>query len=122
MDAIRRTVAIDFDGTIAETDFPAIIRPVPEALRFVAECRERGVAVILWTCRTDHQLSAAMEWCKTQGLWFDAVNDNLPEKIAAYSQLFPDVNANGRKIAADLYVDDKAFLDWGKAFEWLRGI
>ena len=119
---MRRTVAIDFDGTIAETDFPAIIKPIPEAVEFIHECHRRGVAVILWTCRTDHQLAAATEWCESHGIGFDAINDNLPEKIAAYHELFPNVNPNGRKIAADIYLDDKAFLDWGKAFEWLRKI
>ena len=57
--------------------------------------------VILWTCRVDDRLEAALAWCAEQGLVFDAVNDNLPELIEKYS-------SNCRKVCADRYIDDKA--------------
>jgi len=56
------------------------------------------------------------------GIEFDAVNDNLPNRVAEYHALCPDVNPNGRKISCDLYLDDKAFLDWPKAWAWLRAV
>ena len=57
---MRKAVAIDFDGTLAYTDFPTIISPIPEAIEFVKQCNQAGVAVILWTCRTDEHLDDAM--------------------------------------------------------------
>ena len=47
---MRKAVAIDFDGTLAITDFPTILEPIPEAIEFVKQCNQAGVAVILWTC------------------------------------------------------------------------
>ena len=117
---MRKAVAIDFDNTIAITDFPEILEPIPEAIRFIKDCQESGIAVILWTCRTDEHLLDAIEWCASYGIRFDAVNHNLPDWIEAYQAWQPNVNPDGRKIAADLYLDDKAFLDWDKARDWLR--
>ena len=46
-------------------------------------------------------LRAAVEWCKKQGLVFDAVNDNLPEVIERYG-------TNSRKISCDFIIDDRS--------------
>ena len=43
----------------------------------------------------------AVEWCKNQGIVFDAVNEPLPEQIARW-------NNDTRKVYADFYIDDKA--------------
>lgn len=42
-----------------------------------------------------------MAWCAERGLFFDAVNDNLPERIKKHGN-------NCRKIGATEYWDDKA--------------
>jgi len=119
---MRRAVAIDFDLTLADTDFPTILSPIPEAIQFVKECNRNNVAVILWTCRTDIHLTEAVEWCFEQGITLNAVNCNLIERVKAYHEFQPNVNPDGRKVNADLYIDDKALggVDWNKAFEWLR--
>jgi hypothetical protein len=117
---MRRSVAIDFDNTLAVTDFPIILSPIPEAIDFIHRCKEADIAVILWTCRTDKHLDEALTWCKEQGIEFDAVNANLPEAIKAYDECGYGVNPDGRKISVDLYLDDKAFLCWDKALDWLR--
>lgn len=118
----RHAVAIDFDGTLAITDYPIIVEPIPEAVKFVKACHAADVAVILWTCRTDEHLDMALEWCQQQGLWFDAVNENLGEWTEEYSVLFPDVEPDCRKICADIYIDDRNMggTDWAKAWEWLK--
>lgn len=47
-------------------------------------------------------MQEAVEWCREQGLEFDAVNDNIPELIEAYG------GTNPRKITATVYIDDCA--------------
>lgn len=121
---IRYAAAIDFDGTIAETDFPNIIKPIPEALEFIAECKLHGVAVILNTLRTDEHLAIALGWCDIVGIKFDAVNENLQDWQDHFRQLYPEVEPDCRKIAADIYIDDRnaGGVNWGAAFEWLEMI
>lgn len=83
------------------------------------------VAVILWTCRTDEHLDDAMAWCYEQGIHINKANANLSDWQEAYHKQFPDVNPDGRKVAADIYLDDKANfspINWDKAYEWLRKV
>jgi hypothetical protein len=49
--------------------------------------------------REGELLDEAVEWCRSHGLTFDAVNDNLPEVKARYGN-------NPRKVHADYYLDD----------------
>ena len=73
--------AVDFDGTLCEDAFPEIGAPRFAVIEFVKAARAAGDKVILWTCRVDDRVEAALAWCAEQGLVFDAVNDNLPELI-----------------------------------------
>jgi hypothetical protein len=54
----------------------------------------------LWTSRAGADLENAVEWCRLQGLVFDAVNEPLPEQIKRWGN-------DTRKIYADYYIDDK---------------
>jgi hypothetical protein len=92
--------AVDFDGTLAITKWPTIISPIMPMITFSILARQGGNKVILNTCRTGKPLEDAVEFCKTFGLEFDAINENLPELIAQY-------NSDSRKISADYYIDDK---------------
>jgi len=94
-------VAVDFDGTLCKNKYPDIGEPRQEVLAMVKGLRWGGAKLILWTCREGELLEKAVEWCKEQGLEFDAVNENLPERIKLFG-------TNPRKIGADLYIDDKA--------------
>ena len=49
-------------------------------------------------------LENAVDWCISQGLEFDAINENVPEIIERFG-------SNSRKIYADLYFDDKAYRE-----------
>lgn len=92
------TIAVDFDGTLADTDGTKIYSPNTKLINYLIARKEKGDKVILWTCREGSGLDQAVEWCKDQGLEFDSVNDNLPGL-----KLF---GMNPRKIAADVYIDD----------------
>ena len=93
--------AIDFDGTLAETRFPEIIGPKEKMVKFVKAIQAAGHKTILWTSRAGEDLDNAVEWCREQGIIFDAVNENIPEHTAKWGN-------DTRKIYADYYIDDKA--------------
>ena len=92
--------AIDFDGTLCQSMYPGIGSAIQKNIDFVKKLREQGSKTILWTCRTDVILKEAVDWCKENGLEFDAVNENIQESIDAYG-------GDTRKVYADFYIDDK---------------
>lgn len=92
--------AIDFDNTLAYTRFPEIIGPNKKIVAFTRALKAQGHKIILWTSRVGKDLTAAVEWCETQGIVFDAVNEQLPEQIEKWGKT--------RKIYADFYIDDRA--------------
>lgn len=94
--------AVDFDGTLYVNEFPEIGAPRENVITFVKSRRCAGDKLILWTCRSGHDLEKALQWCAHQGLEFDAVNDNLAENIACF-------NNNSRKVSADFYIVDRNF-------------
>lgn len=93
--------AVDFDGTLAVTRFPEIVEPKRKVVAAVKMLKANGHKVILWTSRAGRDLEAAVEWCHSQGLEFDAVNEPLPEQVARWGN-------DTRKVYADFYIDDKA--------------
>ena len=95
-------IAVDFDGTIVENQFPAIGVEKPFAVKTLKQLASEGDDIILWTARSDQYLHDAIEWCESQGLTFFAVNSN-------YHQCIDHQNGfNGsRKIHADIFIDDR---------------
>lgn len=100
---MRRVIAVDFDGTLCENRFPEIGEPNTELISQLIEAQEAGAAVILWSCRSGKRLKEAIKWAKGQGLRFDYVNRNTPERIRAFK-------SDCRKVSADVYIDDRAAL------------
>ncbi len=98
-----KILAIDFDGILVEDNFPeiGIIRLDTVARLNRWRANNPNGKVILWTCRTDTALKAAVEFCAEYGIHFDAINDNIDEVKIRYG-------SNSRKIFADEYWDDKA--------------
>ena len=97
-----KIIAVDFDGTLATVKkFPAIGEPIQSTIELLKHEQEKGARLILWTCRANERLDAAVEWCKAQGLHFDAINENLPDIIEAFG-------GDTRKIFANEYWDDRA--------------
>ena len=72
--------AVDFDGTLAiGAKWPQIGEANEELFQFLIKRREAGDKVILWTCREGEMLEAAVKFCNSHGLCFDAINDNVKE-------------------------------------------
>lgn len=111
----RRIVAVDFDGTLAETKFPEIIKPIPKMIKHCKQLQRGGAILILYTCRKGQDLQDAVEWCEGQGLIFDYVNENTAENIENYG------DTDTRKIFAHEYIDDKAINPVREAM-WARRV
>lgn len=95
--------AVDFDKTINLADtYPELGEPNMKLIEFLKERRAAGDKIILWTCREGELLKAAVKYCDDYGLYFHAVNDNLPENIEYYGN-------NCRKIWAHHYIDDRNY-------------
>lgn len=92
--------AVDFDGTLCEDKYPRIGEPKQKVIDYCIRKKNEGHKIILWTCRGGKYLDEAIKWCNERGLFFNAVNENLPEQIRFY-------NSNPRKIGATIFIDDK---------------
>lgn len=101
MSELPYVIAVDFDGTLVTDKFPEIGEPIESTWKAVFECQKAGAKIILWTCRDNERLKEAVNFCNSRGLFFDAVNENLPECQALF-------NNDTRKIYANEYWDDKA--------------
>jgi len=101
-------IAVDFDGTLGLGPWPSLGPANDKLIDYLKIRQNNGDKLILWTCRTSKDLDEAVCWCEQQGLFFDAVNDNLPEVIKLWG-------GNSRKVDCDLYIDDKSV--WENLYE-----
>jgi hypothetical protein len=107
-------IAVDFDGTIVDHEYPAIGKEKLFAFQTLKELEKLGATLILWTFRAGKELDEAVEFCRKNGIEFYAVNKNYPEEIFDGSV--------SRKIDADIYIDDKnigGFPGWSEVWQIL---
>lgn len=88
------TYAFEFDGTLCENKYPDIGEAKSDAIEKAKELQAAGGIIILWTCREDTELQEAVEWCESQGLSFDYINQNINGEDC-------------KKLSADFYIDEK---------------
>ncbi len=106
-------IAVDFDGTIVEDQYPEIGDERPfacETLRMLLRDRHR---LILWTVREGAYLDEAIQWCKERGVEFYAVNRDYPEEKEENNNHF------SRKLKADWFIDDRGIgglPQWGEIY------
>lgn len=109
-------IAVDFDGTIVTHEYPNIGKPIPFAIDTLKKLQEEDQhQLILWTVREGQLLREAVDYCKSRGLEFYAVNSNYPEEL-------PEHGAS-RKITADLWIDDRnlgGLPDWGVIYQMIH--
>ena len=74
-------IAVDFDGTIVDHEYPAIGKEKLFAFITLKELQKRGALLIMWTFRTGRELEEAVEYCRQNGIEFYAVNKNYPEEV-----------------------------------------
>ena len=105
-------IAVDFDGTIVDHEYPAIGKEKLFAFITLKELQKRGALLLLWTYREGTELEEAVEFCRKNGIEFYAVNKNYPEEQPA--------DNNPRKLNADIFIDDRnvgGFPGWGEVLD-----
>lgn len=110
------TIAVDFDGTIVEHDYPRIGRERPFATETLRRLINDQHRLILWTVREGQLLQEAVDWCKSKGVEFYAVNKDYPEEEVEKNNHF------SRKLKVDVWIDDRnigGLPDWGVIYEMI---
>lgn len=99
---LPKIVAVDFDGTLfTGAKFPNIGK-VNERLKYeLLKGRWKDYKKILFTTRSNGALIEACNACADEGIYFDAINENIKEVKDA---LFGGPN----KVYYDIIIDDKA--------------
>lgn len=91
-------IAIDFDGTCVEHDYPAVGLDVEGAVDTLRRLNKRGHRLILYTMRSGAKLDAALRWFKERKVELWAVNENPEQREWTDSP----------KVFAQYYIDDSA--------------
>jgi len=110
----KQTIAVDFDGTIVEDEYPGIGKPIIFAFETLKRLQEDGHLLILWTYRSGVRLEETIAYCEEQGIVFYAVNKSFPEEQFDYTK--------SRKIHADIFIDDRnigGLFGWGEIYQKL---
>jgi hydroxymethylpyrimidine pyrophosphatase-like HAD family hydrolase len=110
-----KTIAVDFDGTIVEHDYPKIGKEMLFAFATLKELQKKGHRLILFTYRVGPLLDEAVEYCRKNGMEFYAVNKNYPEE---------EITENTpRKLNVDIFIDDRnvgGFIGWSAVWQTLH--
>lgn len=110
-------IAVDFDGTIVEHQYPDIGRPVPGALNVLREAVLRGAKLILWTMRSGQELIDAVAYLDREGVPLFGINNNpqtdWTTSPKAYAHLYIDDSAVGTPLR-ESFSSDRMMVDWAK--------
>jgi len=97
----KRIIAIDFDGTIDKytgwQGGPTFNCPIPGVAAALATFRDLGYIIVINSCRAD--VLGIASYMHTFGLPYDYIN---------WSPRNEELGLSRSKVAADVYIDDKA--------------
>ncbi len=109
-------IAIDFDGTIAQTNYPEIIAPMEGAKVAINHLWEDGHYIIINTCRQGVELIEAINWLLSEDIRLSRINKKKTRNEEEYGK-------GGTKIYADIYIDDHnlgGFPGWDKVYQFIK--
>ena len=112
-----KIIAVDFDGTLTDDEYPGTTIK-KEAVGVLLRFQKRGGRLILWTCRADGPLRAAVNACAREGLFFNSINDHDPSSVKEWNE--HGDSGFSKKVYADLYIDDKESHLFGEKLSWKR--
>ena len=96
--AEKMIIAVDFDGTCVEHDYPDVGLDVEGAVETLRALTAKGHRLILFTMRLGAKLEAAERWFRDRKIELWAVNRNPEQREWTEST----------KVFADIYIDDSA--------------
>jgi uncharacterized HAD superfamily protein len=96
---MKLIIAIDFDNTIAKTEYPLIIALMPHAKEVINKLAEEGHTIIVHSCRASKPAEDMKVFLDCHGIHYHHINENDPNRIKIYG-------FDTRKISADVYIDD----------------
>lgn len=111
-------IAVDFDGTIVEHEYPKIGCEVPFATDTLKALIADHHKLILWSVREGQLLEDAVEWCRKRGVEFYAVNKDFPEERGTSNN-----EHYSRKLKADMFIDDRnvgGLPEWGVIYQMVK--
>ena len=109
---LNKVIAIDFDGTIVNDEFPNVGKLKPKSLMVIKKLINAGHTIVIWTCR-DYGIIKDFVDVNFKGIqnFKVYINENPPELRHKFGN-------DPRKLGADLFIDDKALftneVDWVK--------
>ena len=89
-------VAVDFDGTCCEHEYPNIGATVPHCIEVLKKIIQFGHQIMIYTMRDGKELEDAKNWYIQNGIPFTAANENI------------DAWSKSKKLYAHIYIDDAA--------------
>ena len=106
-------IAVDFDGTIVEHEFPDIGPLKKGAAEALRAFKKAGHRIAIWTCRTGEEEGQLRTFLLEKNIPFDTINAPIP-----------GFDIGTRKIYADVYIDDRSIRfeeNWEELREILTG-
>lgn len=108
-------IAVDFDGTIVEDNYPEIGEPKMFVFETLQQLIEKRHQLILWTTREGAKLDEAVSFCRQNGVDFYAVNKSYAEEVVD--------DSISRKISCDVFISNKnvgGIPGWGEIWQKIQ--
>jgi len=106
-------IAVDFDGTIVNHEYPEI-GPLKEgAVEALKAFKKAGHKILVWTCRQGVEERQVRAFMIENKIPFDTINTPVP-----------GYDLGTRKVYADVYIDDKGMRfeeNWNELKELITG-
>ncbi len=116
-----KIIAVDFDGTIVEENYPEIGNEIPGALDTIRALQKNGHKVFLWTMRCKGRLQEAVDWIESKGIYLDGINRS-PAQFSDSPKQFANVYIDDRNFETTLRKTEsgKLVLDWSGIAETFK--
>lgn len=119
-------IGLDFDGTVAEHEYPNIGPEVPGAIRVLKRLLEYKHQICLNTMRSNKDretLNESVEWLKERGIELFGVNYNPSQSSwtdspKVYAHIFIDDASLGCPLIEN--TKGRPYVDWDKVEEFLE--
>lgn len=114
-------IAVDYDDTIVDQDFPNSGTLKKNAIKYLNLWKQQGHSVILFTCRNGTPLITALNYLKNNDFIPHEVNQNTQEQIDDYNNRHPNIPISS-KVYANVYIDDRGINGLPKSWNKINKI